>query len=72
MDITRPYAKQKRFRRWLKDNGFKQRWASKQLGYSEEYFSRVINGLDPLTDKFKERCTEILGVHHDVWVETSE
>ena len=72
MATARPYAKQEGFRRWLKDHGFKQRWAAKHVGYTEEYLSRVINGLNPLTDKFKLRCAKILGVRYDVWVETPD
>ena len=72
MGTIRPYPKQDGFRRWLRDHGIKHTWAAKRLGYTKQYFSRVINGLDPLTDKFKRRCKEILEVPHDVWLEASE
>lgn len=72
MVAVRAHPRQEGFRRWLRDERIKHNSAATRLGYTEHYFSRVVNGLNPLTEKFKRRCTEILEVPNDVWLETTE
>jgi len=60
---------QQRLRVWLSQRGIKHAWAARKLGYTEAYFSRVINGKDPLTDQFRGRCQVRLGCPEDVWTE---
>ena len=62
-----PHPGQGGLRAWLSDRGIKHSWAARRLGYTKAYFSRVINGRDPLTAAFRLRCREILGVPDDVW-----
>jgi plasmid maintenance system antidote protein VapI len=64
---TGPHAGQGGLRAWLSDRGVKHAWAARRLGYTQAYFSRVINGRDPLTNAFRRRCRDILGVPNDVW-----
>ena len=72
MGTIRPYPTQDGFRLWLRDRGIKHNWAARRLGYTQAYFSRVINGRDPLTDQFKRNCKEVLEVPDDVWLEASK
>jgi len=44
-------------------------WAARKLGYTESYFSRVVNGKDRLTEQFRGRCQVRLGCPEDVWTE---
>jgi hypothetical protein len=68
MAANQPYTPQTRLRRWLREHGYKHRWAAGRLGYTPQYFSRVLNGQEPLSDKFRRRCTETLEVPDDVWL----
>ena len=63
---------QRGLRAWLSERGIQYAWAARGLGYSEACFSRVINGRDPLTDKFKRHCKEVFEVPDDVWLEASK
>jgi plasmid maintenance system antidote protein VapI len=63
------HAVQQGLRAWLSERSIKHAWAARKLGYTEAYFSRVINGKDRLTDQFRGRCQVRLGCPGDVWTE---
>jgi plasmid maintenance system antidote protein VapI len=60
---------QQGLRAWLAQRGIKHAWAARKLGYTEAYFSRVINGKDRLTAQFRGRCQVRLGCPEDVWIQ---
>lgn len=54
-------------RDWIEQRGVKHNWIAQQLGYSPQYLSRVLNGTNPLTPEFRQRCATILAVPDAVW-----
>jgi len=62
-----PPPPQTPFRQWLQTRGLKHAWVATQLGYTPEYFSRVVTGRTPLTAEFRQRCRDRLSVPEAVW-----
>ena len=60
---------QQGLRAWLAVRRIKHAWAARQLGDTQAYFSRLINGKDLLTEQFRGRCEVRLGCPDDVWTQ---
>jgi len=61
------YTPQTAFRSWIDAHGHFQAWVAAKLGYNPQYLSRVLNGTNPLTDEFRQRCADRLQVPDHVW-----
>ena len=47
---------------FIAQRGLTQVQAARDLGYSEEYLNRVINGQDTMSDSFRWRFLEVYGI----------
>lgn len=47
---------------FIAQRGLTQVQAARDLGYSEEYLNRVINGKDTMSDSFRWRFLEVYGI----------
>ena len=67
MVADRTYGAPDGLRAWIEGRGLRHWWVASQLGYSAQYLSRVLNGANPVTQEFRQRCHDLLGVPDEVW-----
>ena len=67
MPPANPCPPQTAFRHWLQSRGLKHAWVANELGYTPEYFSRVLRGMTPLTAEFRQRCADRLSLPEAAW-----
>lgn len=49
----------------LRQQGRRQTWLAQQIGYSQGYVYRVLQGVAEPAPVFRQRCSEVLGVPVD-------